>query len=264
MSISRAARLLVAILLAGAALPASAQAPAGAAGPQTLQGFGLFGTADYWKQFKTGAPVFETGRWVRYGTEHPELNLGTVTVSVCPQKGLTEGKRRILEMKFVDATRDQSYLKMLFQGQPGDPKNVHALMMKAPGIPPIPLPVGAPPMAHKMGLKPMSLEAPGKAKVEYLGKEKVTVPAGTFQTWRYRVTAVGPDGEKQVMVLWLDATGKVPLYHLVQAKGDQGGLLMLQEMGEDARSDLPPFRPEDLGGGGQLAPPPAKGAKKTP
>lgn len=217
---------------APAASPAKEEGDASEFGKVAIPGFSLFAPPSYWRRFKTGVPKLEVGRWARYHITDSSHDYGYLRFAV-----VREGDYKAVEVRHEPPTGDRSFVKTVLDGGLASLRNIVALQVKAPGLPPLTLPVGE--KGAKLDPKTTrEQEALAHAKVRYLGEKVITTEAGRFDTWHYRVETRGE--RKLVTELWLSKTEAVPLFRIVRSRvGDK--TIELESVGEHALSELPPI-----------------------
>lgn len=200
---------------------------------------GLFMPDSNWKKIKTGLPKMKVGTWVEYDLSHPEMNLGTLKISVVPQSDLPSPRWRILEILSVDATGDRTYFKAAFARASTDLRQAQGLTFKAPNMPPMIIPIGKPDASNPNALTVQIDQSDTMpSKVKYLGTQKIEVPAGTFETWHYRISGEGVEGKPYRMEIWFDIVGTVPVLRIVKVHENKT-TMELARFGKGAKSDLP-------------------------
>lgn len=207
-------------------------------GQLAVPGFTLFAPRAYWKKFKTGVPKLEVGRWARYRIVDDSHDYGHLRIAV-----VREQAYKAVEVRHDQPTGDRSYVKTVLSGGLDTLRNIVAVQVKAPGIPAMTLPVGS--SDAPMDIQTTtSQRALARARVRYLGQKRIETPAGVFETWHYRV-AFPKEAGGTVSQLWLDSSGKVPLFRIVRMIAD-GKRIELTKVGDDALSELPPIDATDL------------------
>ncbi|MDH3297860.1 MAG: DUF3108 domain-containing protein [Gemmatimonadota bacterium] len=178
----------------------------------------------------------EVGAWAKYEVD-ADGQQGTMRFALIPE-GAADDEGQWFELS-MDMSGQKMVMQLLVPSWPFGTDDIQGVVVKAGGQPAMRIPdtmLGM--MQGQMDL-PMSDMTENCAGSELLGKEAVTVPAGTFQAYHIRPADQGM-GEGEI---WVSEDAP---FGLVKAEGD-GGSMSLVEAGGGAVSTITET-PQDMPG----------------
>jgi hypothetical protein len=180
----------------------------------------------------------EVGGWSTYQLTEKEKVKGAMKFAIISREDRAGTPMHRLEMTMSnDAGKEQMTMQLLVPGWPYEGGAIEEMIMQPAGK--SPMKVGGP-MLGMMKSQAAKNEGASAAKacrsMEFVGRESVTVPAGTFETSHYRDTRTGAE-------VW--ATD-VP-FGFVKTQDAKGNTMVLTEHGSDAKSAIT-GTPASMGG----------------
>lgn len=149
------------------------------------------------------------GSWAEYKIARKGESPITMRIAVVGKEGESYWYETVLELQ----EGKKVISKMLVSGNPEDKNNLKRIIMKAENQPAMEMPV------QMLPLSSQSMES----KVETIekGLEKITVPAGTFNTQHFQYKVSGSPVDS-----WINK--EVPPYGLVRSKSDEYEMVLLK------------------------------------
>jgi hypothetical protein len=167
----------------------------------------------------------EMGQWAEYHVSGSEGDdEGTLRFALVNAKA----DKVWYELR-IDSNQGSMVLQMLVPGFPFTPDEIDEIVMQPPGQPPMRMPdqmLGM--MKQQMADNPMIDFSKNCEGANFIGRESVTVPAGTFDA--FKLETEGQDG-----YAWVSAD--VP-FGLVKAEQPGQGEMELTSNGDDAESSI--------------------------
>lgn len=160
------------------------------------------------------------GSWAEYQTRE-----GSIRMSVLGEEEHDGKKMQRLEMSIGGA--GGSIVQMVVPGWPYQPDGIHEMVMKTGDQPAMKVSGRMMDMMRQNMKTPTAQMADACERMEDLGTETVTVPAGTFETRHYRDQETG--GE-----VWVDADLPFGMVKAVTKEGE----MVLTGHGTDAKSRI--------------------------
>lgn len=180
------------------------------------------------------------GAWSQYQMAKKGKAEGTLRFSVVGSERREGKEMRWFEMAIAPEKKAGTVMKMLVPEYPFEPDEMQDIIMKSGDSPAIK--IGGP---MKGMMKKTAAKNPGLSiaeqckKMQYVGEENVTVPAGTFPTRHYRDEKTG--GE-----VWI--ANKLPFGMVKTLDKKDGYTLELAAHGSDATTAITET-PQDMFGG---------------
>jgi hypothetical protein len=165
------------------------------------------------------------GTWVRYTI----FNRRTQQASLVRIAALEKEKRgQWFEIGVTNDRRETAVFKALIKGSLADPRGVARVVVQPPGLQPVEVPLTR---KGKSRIKLPRLGAKPDPKARLVGRARIKVAAGTFDTVRYR----RDEGKGKAVEIW--SSTKVPGWPMVKASTPEV-LLELVGFGDKARSQV--------------------------
>ncbi len=172
-------------------------------------------------------PDPQMGHWALYQVQDPEIGTMDMRMAIVGREEVDGEPRYWVEMK-MSTPQGEMIMQVLVPRYPYDAADISQMIMKGPGQPAMRMP------EQMLGMMREQAGGPGQEMTrvcdgaEMVGKEGVTVQAGSFDTEHYRF----PDESTNVWV-----SREIPFGVVRMDSPDTG--MELKDHGTDAESSIP-------------------------